>query len=106
MSIYMASHYEQLESLVGSRAELGDIVASGIEPGEAVGRIVAFYIPADRYREGDHSVVRVVVQHFDGELRTGHFHGAYVGFCRRAVWPGPTPNALAEHLWAVPHGAE
>ena len=87
-------------NLIGCVPNLGDVVASGIEPGRPVGRIVAFVKrkPASGKWFGN-----VLVADASGEVRRGALGIAWVGYCRREDWDGPTPNGLGEILWA---GAE
>ena len=85
---------EQREAMVGRSARIGDIVASGIEPGWPVGRIVAFFERRDTGRLGN-----VAVCGFDGVVRTGGLGIAWGGYCPREEWDGPTPNGLAGLLW-------
>lgn len=91
----------QNTDLVGCTAHLGDIVASGVEPGAPVGRLVAFF--ARPPREGENGTRRVfgtaAVCGFDGVIRTGNLGISWVGYCRREDWDGPTPNGLIGLLW-------
>lgn len=80
-------------NLIGQAAHLGDIVASGVEPGEPVGRIVAFF----KRTEGVFGMMAVC--DFDGVIRTGNLGISWVGYCRREDWDGPTPNGLIGLLW-------
>ena len=87
-------------TLVGQTAHLGDIVASGIEPGEPVGRIVAFFQrPAFKAGHKSHIFGTVAVCGFDGVIRSGNLGISWVGYCRREDWDGPTPNGLSGLLW-------
>lgn len=87
-------------SLVGQTAHLGDIVASAIEPGEPVGRIVSFFRKTD-FPNGHKSHIfgTVAVCGFDGTIRSGNLGVSWVGYCRREDWDGPIPNGLSGLLW-------
>lgn len=52
----------------GDQARIGDVISSGIEPGERYARIVGFRKNTDRFR-----VIIRVFQPGDGRFPTGHY---------------------------------